>query len=144
MPDKRAANELASKRVLAVDDAEGMLEVLEGFLEEIGFGTVYTASSGAAALERLQAVDGKVDLIVTDIRMPEMNGYEFIRRVRLGAVPACKDVPILILTGYYSEDDRRQARLHRIQSYVLKPPTIDVVETEVRSVLGLARRPIYR
>jgi len=143
MSERRAEVVYPALRVLVVDDARGMLEVLSGYLSELRIATVLSASDGGEALERLKAADGGVDLIITDVRMPEMSGYEFIRRVRLGAVPACKDVPILILTGFYSDDDRRMARVHRIQGYILKPPTIEVLDAEIRSALGLPRRPTY-
>ncbi len=69
--------------------------------------------------------------------MPEMTGYEFVRQVRYGTVPRFKDVPILILTGQATEKNVQRAQTHKINGFVTKPPTVDILRLEIHAALGL-------
>ena len=123
--------------VMVVDDEEFSRKFVVRILESIGIGHVITAESGTVALSQLDETEGNVDLVICDIEMPEMTGYEFARRVRYGTVPRFKDVPILILTGQASDKNVKKARMHKINGFVTKPPTVDLLRVFIRDVLGL-------
>ncbi len=123
--------------VMVVDDLAFMRRFVTSTLETIGVGHVITAESGTDALTQLAETDGAVDLVICDIEMPEMTGYEFVRSVRHSMVLRFKDVPILILTGQDTERNMEQARIHEINGYLIKPPTVDLLRAQIRNILGL-------
>ena len=123
--------------VMVVDDEAFSRKFVLRILEAIGIGHVITAESGSIALGQLDETKGDVDLVICDIEMPEMTGYEFARRVRYGTVPRFKDVPILILTGQASDKNVKKARMYKINGFVTKPPTVDLLRVFIRDVLGL-------
>ena len=123
-------------RVLIVDDEPFSLKFLAQVLRNIGIGEIVSAAGGGEALEKLaELADEELDLIVADIQMPDMDGYELTRRVRYGAVPRHKDVAILILSSSMTEENLRHARTHKIDSLVAKPPTVDVLRLEIDAAL---------
>ena len=84
----------ATGRILVVDDQRTNAEMVAGLLRNLGY-DVLTALSGEAALERLSG--GKIDLVVCDIMMPGMDGYELCRRLR--AEPATALLPVILVTS---------------------------------------------
>ncbi len=130
-------NEFGSVRVMVIDDHEFARKFVTRLLEAIGIGQVVTAESGADALAQLAEPDTDIDLVICDIEMPEMTGYEFVRRIRYGTVPRFKDVPILILTGHATEKNLERAQTHKINGFVTKLPTVDMLRLEIQAALGL-------
>ena len=124
-------------KVMVIDDEAFARKFVTRLLEAIGIGHVVTATSGADALAQLTEPDTDIDLVICDIEMPEMTGYEFVRRVRFGIVPRFKDVPIVILTGHATEQNVQRARTHKINGFVTKPPTVDMLRLEIHAALGL-------
>ncbi len=123
--------------VMVVDDEDDLREIIGYLLKAIGVGHVITAESGTDALTQLAETDGAVDLVICDIEMPEMTGYEFVGYVRYPMVSRFKDVPVLILTGYDTEPNMQEARKHGIDGFLVKPPTIELLRAHIRSILGL-------
>ena len=123
-------------KVMVVDNEAFARKFVTRLLEAIGIGHVVTAESGADALAQLAEPDTDIDLVICDIEMPEMNGYEFVRRVRYGTVPRFKDVPILILTGHATEENVQRARTHKIDGFVTKPATVDLLKVQIRHLLA--------
>ncbi len=128
---------LGAISVMVVDDEESSRRFVEGILGAIGVGCVLFAENGAEALGRLTETTRRIDLIICDLDMPEMTGYEFVRQLSRGTVPRFKDVPVVILTGRPGEANARQSRAGKISGYLTKPPTIDMLEAQIRDVLGL-------
>ncbi|HEX5751576.1 MAG TPA: ATP-binding protein [Archangium sp.] len=115
--------DLSGVRVLVVDDEQGTRELLRALLEERG-AVVSSASSAAEALEQLQRAPP--DLLVSDIGMPDADGYTFIRQVR--ALPPARggQVPAAALTAYTRLEDRTRALSAGFHVYVPKP--VDPIE----------------
>lgn len=109
-------------RVLLVDDEERIRKGIKKLLEEVigGYTVVAEAGNGKKALECLLSC--KVDLIFTDIRMPEMDGIELIRKVR----QQLPQIPIFVLSGYDEYEYMREALKSNATDYILKP--VDRVE----------------
>ncbi len=129
-------DDFGSAKVMIVDNEAFSRKYVTRILEAIGIGAIETALSGADALAKLTEADADIDLVICDIEMPEMNGYEFVRRVRYGTVPRFKDVPILILTGHSTEKNVQRARTHKIDSFVTKPATVDMLKVQIRNLLA--------
>ncbi len=131
-------NTFGSAKVMIVDNEAFSRKYVTRILEAIGIGAIETALSGADALAELTEADADIDLVICDIEMPEMTGYEFVRRVRYGTVPRYKDVPILILTGHATEKNVQRAHTHKIDGFVTKPVTVDLLKVQIRDLLATA------
>ena len=104
------------KTALVVDDSTTMREMVSYSLKEAGFEAV-TAGTGQ---EGLDALSGKsVDLIISDLNMPVMDGLTFIKHVR--AIDSCKGVPILMLTTESQQSMKEQAKAAGATGWLVKP-----------------------
>ena len=122
--------------VMAVEDEAFSQEVVSRVLDEVGMASVTIAENGADALAKLAKADPKIDLIICDIEMPEMGGFEFVRQIRFGALPEYKDVPIVMLTGKDTDKNTQKARIHRINGFLVKPPKANTLKYAIRHALG--------
>jgi PAS domain S-box-containing protein len=127
MPD------LGGTHVFAVDDDPDALRLLKEILEGAG-ARVTTAASGAAALKEIRAANP--DVLVTDIGMPSMDGFEFIRRLRQADDRTVRDIPAAALTAYARSEDRAKTLQSGFQMHLAKP--IDPVElaSAVKALVG--------
>ncbi|KWX86302.1 AraC family transcriptional regulator [Paenibacillus riograndensis] len=119
-------------KLFLVEDETLIRSGLKHLVEEVigGFKVVGEAENGRLALEALKSV--KPDVLITDIRMNEMNGLEMIRRIR----DQYPDLYILILSGYADFEYAKQAIKYGISDYLLKP----VDRTELAQALGEFKR----
>ena len=115
------------KTVLAVDDKKELLALLKSYLTQEGF-RVVTAPNGQEAL--FVARHEKPDLIILDLMMPEMGGYEFLR-----VFGKESDTPVIILTARLEEDDRVLGLDLGADDYVTKPFSMRELAARVRAVL---------
>jgi CheY-like chemotaxis protein len=120
----------AKKKILLVDDSETVL-LLELMILRTGSYDLATARDGREGIERALAF--KPDLILMDVIMPEMNGFEAIRTLR--ARPETRAVPILIVTTKGEEQSMEEGYMSGCNDYVTKP--IDSLEllTKIRTYL---------
>ncbi|MDP8207786.1 MAG: response regulator [Candidatus Electryonea clarkiae] len=119
------------KRLLVVDDEESIRNTLHDLLVAMGY-EVETASDGFEALAKLQL---DIDLVLTDAQMPGMDGFELIERIREGK--SLQELPVIMVTGRTSRDDRIHAVRSGANDFIAKP--IDLTEMRVRtdSLLGM-------
>jgi PAS domain S-box-containing protein len=125
---------LSDTHVLAVDDDPDALRLLKEILETVG-ATVSTATSSHAALDII-ATDHP-DVLVADLGMPMMDGFELIRRLRTSDVAAARQIPAAALTAYARSEDRARALKSGFEMHLAKP--IDPAEL-IAAVKALARR----
>lgn len=107
-----------SKTVLTIDDSRTMREMLNHALVEAGY-TVLQAVDGVEGLEVLQANEGKVDVVITDINMPRLDGFGVIEGVR--ADPNHRATPILVLTTESDAAKKERARSAGATGWIVKP-----------------------
>ncbi len=122
-------------RALIVDDSSVMRKIVERSLRQAGLdlSSVMEAGNGAEALGIL---DGNtVDLILSDINMPVMDGLEFVRQLQ--RVEKLRGVPVVMITTEGSESNVVQALSLGAKGYIRKPFTPDQVKEHVLPVLGL-------
>ncbi|MBD1933362.1 MULTISPECIES: hybrid sensor histidine kinase/response regulator [Cyanophyceae] len=117
IPDPQSPIPLNGLRVLIVDDEADARDLLSTMLAEYG-AEVTAVPSVSVALETLQRL--KPDVLVSDIGMPEENGYSLIRKIR-ALDTASKNIPAVALTAYARAEDRTQALLSGFQLHVPKP-----------------------
>ena len=115
--DKAPAGNLQDHRsALVVDDVSDVTEMLSVLLTHAGY-DVTAASSAAGAIEL--ASNKSFDIVISDIGMPEMNGYELAKALR--ALPGYQDVPLVAVTGYSMFDDRSRSLTAGFNEHVTKP-----------------------
>ena len=122
-------------RALIVDDSSVMRKIVERSLRQAGLdlSSVMEAGNGAEALGILDA--NTVDLILSDINMPVMDGLEFVRQLQ--TVEKLRGVPVVMITTEGSESNVVQALSLGAKGYIRKPFTPDQVKEHVLPVLGL-------
>ncbi len=108
--------EAPQNRALVVDDDDNNSEVLAMLLRQEGY-EAQTASSAFAALEKCETCE--FDLIISDIGMPEMNGYELARKLR--SLPEHKRTVMIAITGFTIHEDRNRALRAGFDGLVTKP-----------------------
>ncbi|MGA8728260.1 MAG: response regulator [Terracidiphilus sp.] len=116
-------------RALIVDDSTVMRKIVERALRQAGLDTlvVHEAANGTEGLDLLRTK--KVDLILSDINMPSMDGLEFLRQLR--AQNLAPGVPVVMITTESSEEHVKQAILAGAQGYIRKPFTAEQVKERV-------------
>jgi two-component system chemotaxis response regulator CheY len=120
-----------SKRILTIDDSKTMRDMLMLTLAEAGF-DVIQAVDGQDGLDVLGKEKEQIDVIITDINMPRMDGYEVIRNLRRD--PAHKSTPILVLTTESDGDKKNLAREAGATGWMVKPFDPERLVATVRKV----------
>lgn len=125
-------------RVLIVDDSVVMRMIVERALRQTGLGMreVLQAGNGAEGLEILAATDAErkpIDLIMSDIHMPVMNGLEFLHERHLRKL--APGVPMVMITADPSDPMVHMAISSGADGYILKPFTLDQVRTTIAKLL---------
>ena len=105
-----------SKRILVVEDTEDNRQIIRDLLSSVGYELI-EASDGAEGVAMAQSQ--RPDLILMDIQLPQMDGYEATRRIR--AIPDLARVPIIAVTSYALSGDEAKTREVGCDGYVAKP-----------------------
>ena len=123
-------------RTLIVDDSSVMRKIVERALRQAGLelAAVHEAGTGAEALDVLKAM--QVDLILSDINMPSMDGLEFLRQLR--SQNLAPGVPVVMITTESSEEHVKQAILAGAKGYIRKPFTAEQVKERVLPLVHAA------
>jgi NO-binding membrane sensor protein with MHYT domain/CheY-like chemotaxis protein/nitrogen-specific signal transduction histidine kinase len=132
-PEARAGGVLAGVKVLLVDDADDTLEVLQQILQHSGARIMAASSAGTALalLEREQP-----DVIVSDIGMPDVDGFELMRRIRRRSAGAGGAIPAIALTAFTRQDDRAKALQAGFNDYLAKPVEPSLLVTHIAQAVG--------
>jgi two-component system response regulator AtoC len=122
---------MKSSTILVVDDEPKMCRVLEIMLGKMGH-EVHTAGNGIEALSVLE--DHAVDLLLTDLKMPQMDGIALLRRLR----QAQSDIPVIVMTAHGTIETAVAAMKNGASDYILRPFDIEVLELAVEKALHRA------
>lgn len=120
-----------TKTILSVDDSASIRQMIQLTLQGAGY-QVVQANDGAEGLAKAQATP--VDMVVTDLNMPVMNGLGLIRELR--KLPSYRGVPILFLTTESDAELKRQAKEAGATGWITKPFQQDQLVSVVKKVLG--------
>ncbi|MCR4572720.1 MAG: response regulator [Lentisphaeria bacterium] len=121
------SHDFNGKKVLLVEDNELNREIATEILEENGF-QVDVAVDGSYAVEKMKtAKSGDYDLILMDVQMPIMNGYEATKRIRAMDNDFCKTIPIIAMTANAFEEDKMEAFAAGMNAHIAKPIKINVL-----------------
>lgn len=118
-------------KFLVVDDSPTMRRIVCNALKEIGYSDLVEAGDGEEALEQFAAA--QPEFVITDWNMPNMNGLDLTKSIR--ADPANGDLPILMITTRGMKEDVLAAMQARVNNYVVKPFTPQVLREKIDLVL---------
>ena len=119
-----------AKTILTVDDSASVRQMVRFTLSEAGY-TVIEAIDGQDALGKLTS---HVNLVITDLNMPRLDGLGLIRSIR--ANPALKGLPVVMLTTESQEDRKRAGREAGATGWIVKPLTAQQIVAVLKKVLG--------
>lgn len=125
------SNGTEKKTILAVDDVSMNLIIIKNLLSE--YFDVRVAKSGELALGILGKV--KADLILLDIEMPEMSGFDFIECIK--KIPDLKDIPIICVTSHAEWNVINKAIKAGVKDYIVRPMDTVVLKEKVFAVLNM-------
>ena len=121
----------ADIKFLIVDDFSTMRRIIRNLLKEIGYANADEAEDGQAALLKLRG--GNFDFVVSDINMPNMNGFELLSSIRADA--ALKHIPVLMVTAEARKEDIVLAAQSGASGYIVKPFTKATLEEKLLKIL---------
>ncbi|OPX19563.1 MAG: hypothetical protein BZ151_08445 [Desulfobacca sp. 4484_104] len=118
------------KKVLVVDDFSTMRKIVRNVLKQLGFEDIVEADNGANALAVLR--NEKIDLVVTDWNMPQMDGLELLENIR--ANDMTKNLPVLMVTAEGMKESVIAAVKAGVDNYVVKPFTAETLSEKLEQV----------
>jgi len=118
-------------RFLIVDDFSTMRRIIRNILKEIGYVHADEAEDGQAALAKLKG--SSFDFVVSDINMPNMNGFQLLQSIR--ADESLKGLPVLMVTAEARKEDIVTAAQSGASGYIVKPFTKATLEEKVQKIL---------
>jgi two-component system, chemotaxis family, chemotaxis protein CheY len=121
-----------SLKFLIVDEFSTMRQIIRNLLKESGFDNVDEAEDGIIALNKLQ--NTPFDFVISDIHMPNMNGFELLKAIR--GADALKHLPVLMVTAAALKDDIVHAAQSGASGYIVKPFTKVTLEEKVIKIMG--------
>ena len=124
------------KRLLLAEDNELNRQIAQEILGKYGF-ILDTAENGSAAVRKVSAAaPGTYDLVLMDIQMPVMDGFEATRRIRALAEPALSRIPIIAMTANAFDEDRRAAARCGMNGFISKPIDIEELVKTLHQIFG--------
>ena len=118
-------------KFLIVDDFSTMRRIVRGLLKEIGYNNAEEAEDGAVALNMLK--NAKFDFVVSDINMPNMNGFELLAAVKKDE--SLKHLPVPMVTAEARKEDIVRAAQDGAAGYIVKPFTKATLEEKVQKIM---------
>jgi two-component system chemotaxis response regulator CheY len=119
-------------KILIVDDFSTMRRIVRNLLKEIGYNNADEAEDGQVALNKLKSES--FDFVVSDLNMPNMNGFELLHAVR--ADPALKSLPVLLVTAEAKKEDIITAAQAGASGYIVKPFTKATLEEKLNKIIA--------
>ena len=124
-------------KFLIVDDFSTMRRIVRGLLKEMGCNNADEAEDGAVALGMMKTQ--KYDFVVSDINMPNMNGFELLKAIK--AEDSLKHIPVLMVTAEARKEDIVRAAQDGAAGYIVKPFTKATLEEKVQKIMQKLATP---
>ena len=129
---------MASEKIIIIDDEEAMLHLLRIELEAEGF-IVFSALDGKAGLDLIEK--NRPDLIILDVMMPDLNGYEILTRLK--GNKSTKDIPVMMLTAKGLDGDIQKGLELGVDEYITKPFHAGLLVKRIQMLLRHSAPPSH-
>jgi two-component system, chemotaxis family, chemotaxis protein CheY len=123
---------MANLKIIAVDDSPTMRRIIINTLKRAGFEDVIEASDGKDALAKMKVE--KVNFVITDWNMPEMDGLTFVSTLR--STDEFKNLPVLMVTTRSVKEDIVDAMKAGVNNYIVKPFTPETLKAKIDQILA--------
>ncbi|MCH7937227.1 MAG: response regulator [Proteobacteria bacterium] len=127
--------DISKLHILVVEDEIYTRKVMTRVLKGIGTGKISLAKDGYRALAILQEAKWRVDVILLDLQMPRVNGYEFIKRLHAEFEPPLSETPVVVISGHSEKKELDRARGLGVGLFLLKPITPEQVVTRINAAV---------
>lgn len=121
-------------RILLVEDFATMRRIMRNLLADIGYHNIVEADGGAAALSILH--NEAVDLVLSDLKMPDISGLELLKAIR--ADRRLSHIPVLIVTADAQRENIERAARAGVSGYIIKPFSASILADKIRQATGAA------
>lgn len=123
---------MTNLRILTVDDNPTMRRIILNTLRRVGYSDIIEASNGKDAMAKLQVE--KIDFVITDWDMPEMDGLELVSNIRKS--DQFKSLPVIMISTRSVKEDIIEALKTGVNSYIVKPFTPDTLKEKIDMITG--------
>ena len=130
-----SAVDISKLHILVVEDELYSREIMTRVLKGIGTGKISSAKDGWKALAILQDAQWRVDVILLDLQMPRVNGYEFIKKLHDEFEPPLSDTPVIVISGRGDSEAHEKLEKLGVDLFLLKPITADHVVTRINAAM---------
>ncbi len=128
--------DIKNLRILVIDDEPFLRKLIIRVLYELEIERITEADDGAEALSKIDDSANDFDLIICDLEMPNMDGFEFVRKLREKTPSPNADVPVLIVTGHSEPESVQSAVEAGIHGYLVKPVSKQALEKRIVAALS--------
>jgi DNA-binding NarL/FixJ family response regulator len=135
-----AVGEFAGVKVLLIEDQLFIRSMTARMLSGIGFREILQARDGKEAIDLMSSVGETVDVVLCDLKMPHMDGFEFVTKLRALPLETVARVPVVVLTGTSDADSVQRLRTLGIAGYIVKPASTQTIVERVRAALRTAKK----
>lgn len=122
-------------RILIVEDDQSHSALLQRMLKRLGFQEITETGSGAEALRYLRS--RPFDLILTDCKLPQIDGLDVVRRFR--TMETSRRTPIILITTFSDAETVQRAVAAGVDAYIVKPPTLETLRAKIAGVMHKKR-----
>jgi two-component system chemotaxis response regulator CheY len=117
-------------KILTVDDFSTMRRIIKNLLRQLGYTNIVEAEDGRKALDQLKK--GKVDLVISDWNMPNMDGLDLLKAIR--SDDNLKDIPVLMVTAEAIKEKIVDAVKLGVNNYIVKPFTAETLKEKIEKI----------
>ncbi len=128
--------ELGTLDILVIDDEDFIRKLVVRMLYELGVKNIVEAEDGADALSKIRQFRKGFSVIICDLEMPTMDGFEFVRMLRSDKNISNPGVPVLILTGHAQEENVHETIRLGIHGFLAKPVSKAILEKRILSAIS--------
>ena len=121
-------------RILVVDDMGTERKKLNYLMKDLGYENIVEATDGIEGLKILEQEGAKIGLVMSDLNMPNMNGLEFLKKIR--AMDAVKDVPFMIFSTESEREIIIEAMISGCSGYLIKPVQVEDLKANLSKVFA--------
>lgn len=124
---------LGEAKVMVIDDDPVMTSYVVNMLKRMGVGQIMEAGNGVTGLAL--AISAKPNVILSDIHMSPMNGFDFVRNLRKHPVTEIRKTPVLMMSADDSSDKLNEMIPLGIAGYIVKPPNISMLKVKIEHLI---------
>lgn len=134
----KVATDISKLKILVVDDQKFVTEILRQTLLNVGVAKVFIAKNAQQAVKIIKTT--KVDLVITDFKMPDINGLELLKFIRTSRINTIRNLPVIMITGFSNAAVFNIALQLDITGFIAKPASTDIIIKRLDFVLSHSQK----